>query len=315
MGMKIFKYILPVVAAIFVVWSLSGGISSSSEKIKTPKIWSASKSDDKDSDKDKLADSEEEKLGTDPQEPDTDGDGFMDGQEVKSGFDPKKAAPGDREGEEALPSVNKPLSFSRNYTNEVSEMADEMVTRYELFSKSYYNLDDEEKTEIGEEVEEFTEEMLKDSGLDFNFSIEEKDILLDEEMEDDLDGYLKDVKSILVKHNLLKKDQFLEGGIREMVQQLLVMSRNEIDWEKVKGWRIGVESSYLRISKLPVNPGLKEVHIGVLRTLKATSILLSNIDESDYFRAFLAAGRADKVRVEADNFSKAVQQYLKEKNE
>lgn len=41
-----------------------------------------------DSDQDGLSDEEEEKYGTDPNNPDTDGDGYTDGQEVDSGFGP-----------------------------------------------------------------------------------------------------------------------------------------------------------------------------------------------------------------------------------
>ena len=44
-----------------------------------------------DEDNDGLINGDEQKYGTDPQNPDTDGDGFPDGAEIKNGYDPKGA--------------------------------------------------------------------------------------------------------------------------------------------------------------------------------------------------------------------------------
>jgi len=300
------KYILPLAILILAAWGLSGSTSLSSEKL-------SSKGEAVDTDSDGLADKEEAEVGTDPKNADTDGDGFMDGSEVKSGYDPKVAAPADREVEtpQALTGIGS-SNFQRNYTNEVSSLVDELVARYQLFSISYDSLSDENKAEIEAEVEDFTDSMLKDSGLDFNYSISEDEIVLDEEEKVDIDGYLEKVKVILIKHKLLKEDQKIEDSMNAIITELMNMSQSDIEWDRIKALKQDVTVSYNEVAKIPVNPELKDIHIGMLKVLKDFNIILTNMDETDYFRAFLAAGRAEKIKEDINKFSKTIEDHLNE---
>jgi hypothetical protein len=66
-----------------------------------------------DIDQDGLSDEEEQKLGTDPNNPDTDRDGYSDGAEVKSGYNPLKPAPDDKISTPAESATKSDLSLEK----------------------------------------------------------------------------------------------------------------------------------------------------------------------------------------------------------
>lgn len=299
----------------------------------------------KDSDKDGLTDAEETKLGTDPKNPDTDGDHFLDGQEVKSGYDPLKPAPGDRtlanangnsnsntnantnnnansnsnsdprnpapilagastsSGNSSSPSQSGPIS---NVTEQVAQKVDDLISKYNLYQTPYSSLDEATKAELDKDLNSFSANIVSNTGLNFSFNVPNEVIRVNDSESNDKDQYIGRAKDILRKHNLIDENQTIETGIREMVTELSGMSKNDIDWDKVNNWKREAPLAYQELNEMPINSQFKNAHIRLLRVIKSLDIVFGNINEGDYFRAFLAAGRADKVGAELDKFTQEI---------
>lgn len=100
-----------------------------------------------DSDGDNLINSEEEKLGTDPQDPDTDNDGYLDGEEVQNGYDPKLPAPNDKIKKEAEVASNDVSNLTQQFLKEkVLGTQDKRVTEELINSFIDTNFKDVETT-------------------------------------------------------------------------------------------------------------------------------------------------------------------------
>jgi len=349
--MKKIGYISITFVTGLAVWVLSGGISSSREKIVPQALWKAVSSkdaqDNADSDKDGLTDTEEKKLGTDPNKADTDGDGFMDGQEVKKGCNPLKPPPGDcaannnsnvnnnngnfngnnnRNNNQAGIVINNNSSGTaaegnssattsspkenvadkENVTEKVALKVDEIIAKYKLYSTPYNTLSEDTRTEIEKNLNEFAENILKNTNLDFAFNIPRENLSLIETEEKDKDQYISRAKDILRQHNLLSENQTIEEGLRAILLSLSNMSKKDIEWEKTNNWKREIGLARQELLAMPVNPALETPHVRLLRVVNSLQIVLDNLNEGDYFRSFLAAGRAEKINVELDKFSEEV---------
>jgi hypothetical protein len=335
--MKKIKIILLVAVIGGAVWVLSGRVSLSSEKVVPKALWNAvgiSQTDSTlDSDNDGLTDVEEAKWRTDPKKADTDGDGFLDGQEVHDGYDPLRAAPGDRltantnhnsnsntntnsqandnSGiviNSSVPASNSNVNSNnngsaQNVTEQVALKVDDLISRYKIYSTPYQNLDDATKTEVEKELNGFSAQIIKNTGLDFAFNIPEETLRLNGEEPQNKDQYVGRAKDILRQHNLIADNQTIEDGIHSIFADLTSMGKTDIDWDKVNNWKKETPTCYQDLLEMPVNPSLKPAHIRLLRVVKSLDIVFQNINEGDYFRAFLAAGRADKIGGELDKFT------------
>lgn len=341
--MKKLKYILFIAIIGLLVWGLSGGISSSQEKATPSALWSAFKKDNpevaKDEDEDGLSDEEEKKIGTDPKNPDTDGDKFLDGEEYKHGFDALKPAPFDRNlNQNTNQNLNQNLNSnsnqnqnqtqtpplianqnnnlqstagaelsqlgnSENYTDRVALKADELIARYRLYTTPYDSVNDETRASLDEEINNFITEMLEKTGLNFSFNIPEEKLTIKDDGLKEKDKYLLEVKTILKKSNLITESQNIEEGFRNIASDLTNMSKSDIDWERINILKRGITASKNDMLAIPISPELKNLHVRTLRLLESLNIVLVNIDEIDYFRAFIAAGRAEKINEEIDKFS------------
>lgn len=319
------------------VWALSGGISASSEKIVPKALWSAIGRDDSkdnpDSDKDGLTDKEEEKLGTDPKKADTDGDGFLDGQESKNGYDPLRKAPGDKiltnannntntdsqtqnnqnDSARALVQTNSEPASSQldtqvknNVTEQVALKVDELIARYNLYSTPYNTLGEDTRAELEKELNGFSAEIIKSSKLDFAFNIPAETLRINDNEEKNKDQYVVRAKDILRKHNLGQDNQTIEEGIKSILSDLSSMGKTDIDWDKVSNWKKEAPTAYQELLELPINSQFKSPHIRLLRVVKSLDIVFENINEGDYFRSFLAAGRAEKINAELDKFTEEI---------
>lgn len=337
--MKKIKIILLVAVIGGAVWILSGRISLSSEKVVPKALWNAVGIKDTDtsidSDNDGLNDVEEAKKGTDPKKADTDGDGFTDGQEVHDGYDPLRAAPGDR----VLANANNNNSnsntnsnansntnshnnnaggivinantnssgnsggSSQNVTEQVALKVDDLIARYKIYSTPYESLDEATKTEVEKELNGFSAGIIKNTGLDFAFNIPEDTLRVNDGESQDKNQYVGRTKDILRQHNLIADNQTIEDGIKSISADLTSMGKSDINWDKVNGWKRETPGAYQALLEMPVNPNLKPAHIRLLRVVKSLDTVFQNINEGDYFRAFLAAGRADKIKGELDKFT------------
>lgn len=337
------KIKITLLIALFggVVWILSGGVSASREKI-APQIWKAvgmaNTEEAVDTDKDGLSDDEEKKIGTDPNNPDTDGDKFFDGQEKKSGYDPLKPAPGDRvlssnlnsnsnsninsnsnsntntntnsnantNSGETIPTgilVQSSSSGQTNVTEEVAKKVDDMITRYNLYKTPYTSLDEATKAELEKELNGFSVNIIKDTGLDFQFNIPDETLRVNDSESTDKNQYLARSKDILRKHNLIEENQTIEDGIRKIIGDLSVMSKNDIDWGKANIWKREAPLAHQELLEMPINSQFKSSHVRLLRVIKSMEIVFNNLNESDYFRSFLAAGRSEKISGELEKFT------------
>jgi hypothetical protein len=336
--MKKIKIILLIALVGGAVWLLSGRVSLSSEKVVPKALWNALGRDDTDtsldSDGDGLTDVEEAKRGTDPKKADTDGDGFSDGQEVHDGYDPLRAAPGDRLTANSNHNSNNNSnsntnsnansqtnnnsgilinntntnsnSSAQNVTEQVALKVDDLIARYKIYSTPYESLDEATKTEVEKELNNFSASIIKNVGLDFAFNIPEETLRVNGEEPQNKDQYVGRAKDILRQHNLIADNQTIEDGIRSMLTDLASMSKNDIDWDKVNSWKRQAPNAYQDLLEMPVNPDLKPAHIRLLRVVKSLNIVFQNITEGDYFRSFLAAGRAEKIGGELDKFTQEI---------
>jgi len=347
--MKKIKILLLIVLFGGAVWILSGGISASSEKTVPKALWNAigrdEAKDSVDTDKDGLADKEEENLGTDPKKADTDGDSFLDGQEVKNGYDPLRKAPGDRKlantntnanansntninsnnntnantnsqvqnnslgnsvGEGLKPAPTEENDVKNNVTEQVALKVDDLIARYNLHTTPYESLDEATKSELEKEMNGFSTDIIKSSGLDFAFNIPGETLRLNDNEEKDKNLYLGRAKDILRKHNLGQDSQTIEEGIKSILSDLANMAKSDIDWDKVSNWKRETPTAYQELLELPVNSQFQAPHIRLLRVVKSLDVVFGNINEGDYFRAFLAAGRAEKINAELDKFTEEI---------
>lgn len=329
--MKKIKILIFVVFFGGAAWILSGGISASREKIVPKALWNAVNSDSKeDSDKDGLTDDQEKEKGTDPQKADTDGDGFLDGQEAKNGYNPLRSAPGDKvlanTNTNAAILANGNLNNNsngsvipgqsssslegaanrENLTEKVALKVDDFIARYKLYALPYGSLNEDMRSELDKEIDEFTLQIVKASGLDFAFNIAEDSLAIQNNEPQKKQEYIDRVKTLLRQNNLLSDNQSIEEGIRAILKDMTVMSKQDIEWEKANNLKKEVGEAYRKLIVMPINPEHKTAHIRLLRVLRSLEIVLQNIDPSDYFKSFLAAGRADKINGELDKFSNEI---------
>lgn len=252
----------------------------------------------------------------------------MDGQEVKDGYDPLRASPGDKllansnsnsntnsnantnsrtpspitaggqEGNKTNTTITK-----ENFTENVALKVDDLISRYQLQTTPYASLSDDTRTELEKEVDEFTQNLLKTSGLDFAFNIPEDSLTVQDNETTSQQDYLNRAKAILREHNLITDNQSIEDGIRAIVTDLGNMSKQDIDWEKTANLQKETAEAYRDLFVMGVNPEQKNIHIRLLRVVRSLEIVLENVDSGDYFKSFLAAGRAEKINGEIDKFS------------
>ncbi len=363
---KRLKYLLLVFVAVFVIWSVSGGISVSKEKSTPKALWTAlgsgnSNSGNLDDDKDGLTNEEEKKYGTDPKNPDTDGDGFLDGAEVKNGFDPLRAAPNDRTidngnantntnanynqnmqnsvliNNQANKNINSPSEVngisvennnsnisensrisiagdsasqadtnSSNLTIEVQNKMDSFIANYKLYANTYDNLTEADRTSLDQEINAFVGEMIKKSGLDFAFVIPTESLKVNADGGKNWPEYLTEVKIILQENGLIQENQIIEDGVSDLTLEITKMSKGDLDWNRLANLKKATDKSYQQIIAITVNPSLENTHIQLLRILKSLGIVLDNVNQNDYFRSYLAAGRAGKISEEIQKFSAEV---------
>ncbi|MFH1183218.1 MAG: hypothetical protein V1690_03070 [Candidatus Moraniibacteriota bacterium] len=332
--MKKIKIVIFIAVLCGAALLLSGGVTLSREKIVPKALWNAVTSPEStgskvDSDNDGLPDEQEKEKGTDPKKADTDGDGFLDGQEVKNGYDPLRAAPGDKviansnsnsnsntnshtpsTGRDPSPegtNTNASLNIIKdNLTEKVALKVDDLISRYQLHTIPYASLNDDTRTELEKEVDEFTQNMLQTSGLDFAFNVPGDSLTIQDNEPANQQEYLNRAKAILRQHNILTDNQSIEDGIRAIVNDLSGMSKQDIDWEKTSNLQKEASDAYRELFVLGVNPEQKNLHIRLLRVVRSLEIVLENIDSGDYFKSYLAAGRAEKINGEIDKFSNEI---------
>lgn len=188
-----------------------------------------------------------------------------------------------------------------NYTEQTLAKSDELVAKYKLHIKEFDKVDEETKAKVEQEVADFIVQMLNKTGLDFAFSVPDNKISL---YEGDLTlaAYLGQVKGILKKYGLVKENQNIEDGTREVVVLMSGMSRSDIDWAKVSLWKKDIPAAEAELSALTVTAQIKPLHVRMLRIFGALNIVLRNMEDNDYFKAFVAAGRAEKVNEEIKKF-------------
>ncbi len=199
------------------------------------------------------------------------------------------------------PSAENRKTSNINYTEQTLVKSDELVAKYRLHLKEFDKMDEETKAKVEQEVADFIAQMLHQTGLDFAFSVPDSKIAL-REGDLTLPVYLGQVKGILKKYGLVKENQNIEDGIQEMVTAMTGMSRSDIDWAKISLWKKDVPAAESELSALTVNSQIKPLHVRVLRIFGALNLVLSNMEDNDYFKAFIAAGRADKVNEEIKKF-------------
>lgn len=188
-----------------------------------------------------------------------------------------------------------------NYTEQTLAKSDELVAKYKLHLKEFDKVDEDTKAKVEQEVADFIAQMLNKTGLDFAFSVPDNKISV---YEGDLTlaAYLGQVKGILKKYGLVKENQNIEEGLREVVVSMSGMSRSDIDWAKVSLWKKDIPAAEAELSALTVTANIKPLHVRVLRIFGALNIVLRNMEDNDYFKAFVAAGRAEKVNEEIKKF-------------
>ncbi len=213
-------------------------------------------------------------------------------------------------GSGAVTSEENSAKSSINYTEQTLMKSDELVAKYKLHLKQFEQLDTETKAKVEKEVADFISQMLNQTGLDFAFSVPDNKIIL-QEGELSLAVYLGQVKTILGKYGLIKENQNIEDSIREIITALNGMSRSDIDWGKISLWKKDIQSAETDLTALTINSELRPLHVRVLRIFGALNIVLNNMQENDYFKAFISAGRAEKVNEEIKKF---VEEMEKMKN-
>jgi len=250
-------------------------------------------------------------------------------------FDPLRAAPGDNQSQNNLnqnqnagannPVVRRsdgrtqtndnvsvptsfapPLASQKNMTAEVQLKVDSLMKKYNFFSGSLDILSADDRVNLEKEVDVFIEEMLKSSGLDFAFNVPETVLRKNDQEQKALPEYLLVAKQTLRESGLIDENQTIEEGLKGKTAELSKMSQKDIDWEKTAIWQKSVAEAYEKILTVSVNPECQEAHVRLLRILKSLGIVLGNIDSSDYFRAYLAAGRAERINEEVDKFTEEV---------
>ena len=342
--MKKIRLTILILFLALLAWGLGGRISSSKEKVTTPSLFGAvsnTSATPVDSDKDGLTDEEEKKLGTNPTKADTDGDGFLDGQEVKEGYDPLKAAPYDKvtattdrignnntngsnsngNGNQSAPTTvlisgnqnqnqNDNTEVKENLTDKVAKKVDEIVASYKLYTTPYESIPADIQDKIKKDVGVFTETLLQGTGLDFAFSVDESKLSIDEKQDKDIKKYLEQIKNVFRKNGLITDNETLENGLKRIIGELQEMRKSDINWEKTAIWKRAVKSSVDEISLMSINPELKPIHSKILHIVRSFDIVFSNIQEGDYFRSFLSAGRADKINKEIDAFSEEIKKLI-----
>ena len=338
--MKKIRLTILILFLALLAWGLGGRISSSKEKVTTPSLFGAvsnTAATPVDSDKDGLTDEEEKKLGTNPTKADTDGDGFLDGQEVKEGYDPLKVAPYDKvtattdrvtnnntntsgsnenTNQAATTAVliasnqNDNSQNKENLTDKVAKKVDEIVASYKLYTTPYESVPADIQDKIKKDVGVFTETLLQGTGLDFAFSVDESKLSIDEKQDKDIKKYLEQIKNVFRKNGLITDNETLENGLKRIIGELQEMRKSDINWEKTAIWKRAIKSSVDEISLMPVNPELKPIHSRLLHIVRSFDIVFSNIQEGDYFRSFLSAGRADKINKEIDAFSEEIKKLI-----
>ncbi len=199
---------------------------------------------------------------------------------------------------------------SGSLTDKVASKVDDIIASYKLYSVSYDSVPADVQDKVKSEITDFTASLLKGTGLDFAFSIDENKILVDEKIDKDAKKYLEQVKSVLRKNGLISDGDTLEGGIKKIIDSLSQMRKSDIDLEKASIWKKEIDSSYNELTLMPINPDLKNLHTKVLHIVKSLGIVFDNIQEGDYFRSFLAAGRAEKINAELDAFSGEVKKSI-----
>lgn len=193
-----------------------------------------------------------------------------------------------------------------NITEQVALKVDDLISRYKLYSTPYTSLDEETKAEVEKELNSFSANIIKSSGLDFAFNIPDDTLRVNDNETKDKNQYVAKAKDILRKHGLLQDNQTIEDGIKAIINDLASMGKNDIDWNKIATWKRECPLAYQELLEMPVNSELKGVHIRLLRTVRSLNIVFQNINEGDYFRSFLAAGRAEKIGDEVDKFTQEI---------
>lgn len=206
---------------------------------------------------------------------------------------------------------NLPVKFvsganSKNLTEEVMRKADELVAQYSLQTTSYNALNEDARIELEKNVNTFIEGLLKESGLDFTFNIPESNLRLVDTEDSASDRYLARAKQVLRENNLAEESQTIEDGIKSVILELSDMSKKDIDWDRTKILKKEIADVYQNLETMPVHPNTKNIHLRLLRVIRALGVSLDNIDSGDYFRSFLAAGRAEKINGELTKFTEEV---------
>jgi hypothetical protein len=180
------------------------------------------------------------------------------------------------------------------------------VAKYNLQTVAFEQLDADKKAKVEQEVAEFIESMLTDTGLNFAFNVPDSKINIREGEMSSI-NYLAEVKSIFRKHSLVREDQNIEDGIREMIAEIYKMSSSDLDWGKIAIWKQEMSLAEDEVAGIAIPLGLKDLHVRVLRITGAINIVLKNIQEEDYFKAFVSAGRAERVEGEIKKFLEEVE--------
>lgn len=206
---------------------------------------------------------------------------------------------------------NKPEGASQgdttdNITEKVALKVDNIIDQYKLYSSPYNSLNDETRAQVEKDLNDFTASIVKNTGLDFAFSIPEDHLRIGENETKEKGQYLGQIKNILRKNNLLKEDQTIEDGIGTILSDLAGMSKKDIEWQKTNDWKTETDTAYKELSEMPINPELKNLHIRLIRIIRSLDIVFNNMNEGDYFRAFLAAGRADRINAELSKFTEEI---------
>jgi|GEM_PF-3489072 len=208
-------------------------------------------------------------------------------------------------GSAEKPDSAEPYS-KENVTDKVALKVDEIIAKYKLYSAPYNTLGSDTRAEIEKNLNEFSEGILKNTGLDFAFNIPRENLKLIETEGKEKNQYLSRAKDILRKHNFISDSQTIEDGLRAILLDLSNMSKKDIDWGKTNNWKREIDPAYKELLKMPVNPTLEAPHVRLLRIVNSLQIVLGNLNEGDYFRSFLAAGRAEKINSELDKFSEEI---------
>jgi len=197
-------------------------------------------------------------------------------------------------------------SSKDNVTEQVALKVDDLIARYQLYSSPYNSLNEDTRAEIEKELNGFTEGIVNNTGLNFAFNIPEDSLKVIETETGEKDQYLSRAKNILREHNFLADNQTIEEGLGQILLNLSDMSKKDIEWDKINNWKKETDVAYKELLEMPVNPHFKSAHIRLLRVVRSLGIVFDNVNEGDYFRSFLAAGRADKINSELNKFSEEI---------